>query len=255
MVDDAFFNRMKGYEAVSQPVLMRRTPVIVRVDGKNFSKLTHGMNKPFDDRMTICMKSVARRLAADAQNCRIAYHQSDEVSLLLTDFRTLNSEPWFANQIQKICSVAAATATAAFAREFMVQFPEKAREGQLPVFDARCFNLPREEVSNYFIWRQRDCERNSVSMAAQAHFSHKELQSMNRTQMLDMLVLRKGVNWNDYDAGFKRGNVVIKEKLNDNVMNSVVRSTWAVNDAPIFSQNRDFIERFLRDEEDRTESM
>lgn len=249
---DSFAGRMKGYESVAQSILMPRTPVIVRVDGKNFSKLTKGMNKPFDAKLTQCMAAVALRLAAEAQNCRIAYHQSDEVSLLLTDFRTLTSEGWFANQVQKICSVSAAIATSAFAQEYIKLFPERVESSHLPVFDARCFNVPREEVTNYFIWRQRDAERNSVSMAAQAVFSHKELQGINRTQMMDMLLLRKGINWNDYSAIYKRGAVVSKEMTKTNVMqDGVIRAKWVITEAPVFSQERDFVEKFLRDEEVR----
>ena len=244
---------MKDYEAVAQPVLMRRTPVVVRVDGKNFSRLTRGMSKPFDRRLMQCMEAAALRLAHDAQNCRLVYHQSDEISLLLVDFRTLNTSSWFDNQVQKICSISAALATAGFAAEFQRQFPELSRERELPVFDARCFNLPREEVTNYFVWRQRDCERNSVSMAAQSQFSHKELQGLNRSQMMDLLMLQKGVNWNDYDVHFKRGSVITKEVQNTVILDgsTVTRSRWVTAGAPIFTQDRETIERYLREEEDR----
>jgi len=253
---DSFASRMKGYEFVSQPVLMHRTPVIVRVDGKNFSKLTRSMLKPFDRRLTECMEAAAHRLASEAQNCRLVYFQSDEISLLLTDFRTLTTDPWFGNQVQKICSISSALATSGFCEEFVKQFPDRAEMGRFPVFDARCFNLPREEVANYFVWRQRDAERNSVSMAAQANFSHKELQGANRAQMMDMLMLKKGINWNDYDVAFKRGRVITKETSEVQAVfpggsETVVRAKWFPADSPIFSKERDFVERFLRDEEVR----
>lgn len=253
---DTFAERMKEYEAVSQPLLMRRMPVIVRVDGKNFSKLTRTMQKPFDRRLTLCMEAAAKRLVSEAQNCRLAYFQSDEISLLLTDFRTLTTEPWFNNQIQKITSIAAALATSGFCEEYVKQFPDRAEMGNFPVFDARCFNLPKEEVNNYFIWRQRDAERNSVSMAAQANFSHKDLQGINRVAMMDMLMFHKGINWNDYDVAFKRGNVITKETQQQIIMVkgdelSVAKSKWVVDGAPIFTKDREFIEKFLRNEEVR----
>lgn len=248
---DTFASRMRGYESVAQSTLMSRTPVIVRVDGKNFSARTRLMEKPFDGRMRQCMEAAAMRLCAEVQNCRIAYFQSDEVSLLLTDFQLLNTETWFGNQVQKVCSVAAATATAGFIEEYIRLFPGPDR---LPVFDARCFNLPREEVVNYFVWRQRDAERNSVSMAAQAHFSHRELQGLDRVQMMDMLVRQRGIDWNDYDAAFKGGQVVIKERASPTVViggDVVSRSRWVVSDAPIFARDRDPIDTFLHDEEVR----
>jgi tRNA(His) 5'-end guanylyltransferase len=228
---DSFSARMKGYESVSQSILMHRTPVIVRVDGKNFSNLTRGMEKPFDRQFAQCMKVVAMRLASEAQNCCFVYHQSDEVSLLLIDFRSLTSEAWFGNQVQKICSISAALATSAFIEMFIKLFPEHVLVGKLPVFDARCFNLPREEVTNYFVWRQRDAERN---------------------RMIDMLMSQKGINWDDYDALFKRGAVITKKIAHSNVMHDVVRMNWSDADAPIFAQERDFIEKFLREEEVRT---
>lgn len=248
---DTFASRMKGYEAVAQPVLMHRTPVIIRVDGKNFSKFTRGMKKPFDPRLTACMQAAAMRLVRDAQNCKLAYTQSDEISLLLVDFKTLNTAAWFDNQVQKLASISAALATAGFASEFRKHFPENPGQ-ELPVFDARCFNLPREEVANYFVWRQRDCERNSVSMVAQASFSHKELLGANRTQMMDMLLLQKGINWNELPAHLRHGTVLTKElQRTQAITGDSVRSKWVSADAPIFTGNRDFIEKFLREEEER----
>jgi tRNA(His) guanylyltransferase len=248
MTFDAFSVRMKRYEEAATQVLMIRTPVIVRVDGKNFRKLTRTMKKPFDHGFATCMEAAALALAEEAQNCRMAYVQSDEISLLLTDFRTLSTSPWFDNQVQKICSISASTATAAFMKKLSAVFPSMT--SALPRFDARCYNMPREEVANYFVWRQRDCERNSVAMAAQANFSHGELHGANRALMMDMLMLRKGINWNDYDAVFKRGRVITRELVR--IGTDAVRTSWTAVDAPIFTQDREFIERFLREEEDRT---
>lgn len=249
---NSFATRMMGYEHPSQGVLMRRTPVIVRVDGKAFSKFTRKFNKPFDQRIFRCMQAAALRLVKEAQNCRLAYFQSDEISLLLTDFRTLTTEAWFRNRVQKICSVSGALATAGFGQQLADEGDTVGLCPELPVFDARCFNLPREEVTNYFVWRQRDAERNSVSMLAQSHFSHKdkELQGLNRDQLMDMLMLKRGINWNDQDVHFKRGTCVTKQMFN--VGTDSVRSKWvAEEETPIFSKDRDYVEKFLRDEEDR----
>ena len=249
---DPFAARMHGYEAVAQGILMSRMPVIIRVDGKNFRARTRGMKKPFDEGMRACMQVAALRLCAEVQNCRMAYFQSDEISLLLTDFQLLNTETWFGNQVQKVCSVAAATATAAFIEGYLQHFSHAPRE-HLPTFDGRCFNVPREDVTNYFVWRQRDAERNSISMAAQAHFSHKELQGLNRSQMMDLLMLRKGINWDDYEPAFKRGQVVVRDReASIDVATSVVRPKWVVRDAPIFSKDRETVDVFLREVEMRT---
>ena len=253
---DSFMMRMKDYESVAQPVLMRRTPVIIRVDGKAFSNLTRKMERPFDRRFIQCMESAAHLLCREVQNVRMAYFQSDEISLLLTDYRTLTTEPWFGNQVQKMCSVAAATATAAFLTKFRHHFPES---DAMPVFDARCFNLPREEVVNYFVWRQRDAERNSVSMLASAHFSHNELKGVDRSGKMDLLMLRKGINWNDLEPVMKRGATVMKSIVHLDrgttyrADDPLVRSKWETDwNCPIFTQNRDYIEHLMREEEVRT---
>lgn len=250
-VPDSFASRMKEYETTAQQTLLRRTPVIMRMDGKGFSNLTRGMKKPFDEDLASCMYAATLRVLAEAQNVRLAYVQSDEISLLLTDFRQLGTEPWFGNSVQKLCSVGAAFTTAGFCEMFMQKFVGLCRPGRLPVFDARCFNLPREEVTNYFVWRQRDCERNSVSMTAQAHFSHKELQGLNKLQMVDMLQLQRGVDWSALPSSFRSGAVFTRELVSWD-QGSTTRARWTLADAPIFSRERDFVERFLREEEDRT---
>ena len=146
-------------------------------------------------------------------------------------------------------SIGASLATAGFAEEFIRVFPELAKDRQLPVFDCRCFNVPREDVTNYFVWRQRDALRNSVSMAAQAVFSQKELNSLNRKDMIELLKLRKGIDWNAYETSFKQGTVCVKETVN---VNGLARSRWNVLDAPLFSVDRESIEVHLRIIEDET---
>lgn len=246
---DSFAARMKGYEEASSQVLVRRLPVIIRVDGKNFSKLSNRLcEKPFDRKFTESIEAAAHRLCKEAQNVRLAYFQSDEISILMTDYRTLNTDPWFDNSVQKISSVSAGIATAGFLHAFVSKFFSGDESWPaFPSFDARCFNLPREEVTNYFIWRQRDAERNSISMTADAHFSHSELHGQNREQKMDMLMLRKGINWNDLDPVFKRGACVVKRQVETG---DIQRSRWVTDwDTPIFARDRDYVERHVREEE------
>lgn len=234
--------RMKAYEAVSDIHLMRRTPVIVRLDGKNFSTFTRSMKKPFDSAFKMCMTAVAKRLCAEAQNCRMAFHGSDEISLLLVDYRTLTTSPWFDNDVMKVTSVSAAIATAAFAEELLSQGVFDVKNKRFPVFDSRCFNVPERDVVNYFVWRQRDIMRNSVSAAAQSVFSHKDLQGVNRDQMIDMLKLRRGIDWNDYGHHFRQGSVIIRDA---EVLGNVTRHRWVEHAAPLFKDDRQYVEKFL----------
>lgn len=225
--------RMKTYEAVPKTKLIRRMPVIIRVDGKAFHTLTRNMDKPYDLKFESVMDDAAGRTLLNIQNCKFAYIQSDEVSFLMTDYNTLQTDPWFGNDLQKIVSISAATMSVyfnfAFAEIFFMDVP-------FAVFDSRAFNLSKEEVCNYFIWRQQDATRNSIQSLAQAHFSHKQLQNLNTNKLQDKLMLEKGINWNDLPIKQKRGRCVLRG----------IGNSYKIDyDIPIFTQNRQYIENFL----------
>jgi len=228
---------MKGYEFTSKSKVLRRTPVIIRLDGKAFHTWTKQLRnndesldtEPFSRIMHHAMKTTTEYLMDNIQNAVVAYSQSDEISILLNDSKRLNTDQWFGGGIQKMASISASMATVAFNANESVRFHDFAPA----LFDARVFNVPREEVSNYFLWRQQDPTRNSVQMLGQFHFSHKEMQNKNVSQVQDMLMLQKGVNWNDIDTWKKRGFCVTGEGYD--------------NEIPIFSyiSGRFFINQFL----------
>lgn len=214
MANDQLGKRMKNqYESRTRTYLPRRTYTIIRLDGKAFHTFTKGMERPYDKNFIQAMNETALYLCKNIQGCKMGYVQSDEISLLLTDFETITTDAWFDGNIQKICSVSASMATA----EFNWQIQQLSEEGLINVnwnaehafFDARVFTIPDPtEVENYFIWRQLDAVRNSISMHAQSLYSHKELNGKSQIIMLDM-IHEKGQNWNDLPEGFKRGRTVI----------------------------------------------
>jgi len=180
-------DRMKAnYEDRYRIKLTRRTPVIIRLDGKAFHTLTKKCEEPFDKAFCDCMDETAFELCTDIQGAKCAYVQSDEISILLTDFDSLETEAWFDYSLQKLVSVSASLAVFYFLREWKPVGPV--------AFDARAFNVPKDDVCNYFIWRQQDWKRNSIEMLARAHFSHLELCRKNQSDMHEMLHM-KGVNW------------------------------------------------------------
>jgi tRNA(His) guanylyltransferase len=203
MSQDPMGDRMKGdYEARAQTQLPRRTHTIIRIDGKAFHTYTRGLDKPYDKRLMDDMAETTRFLCQEIQGARVGYTQSDEISILLTDYATRQTQAWFDGNVQKIVSIAASIATA--------QFNKLRPAGRLAFFDARVFTIPQDlEVINYFLWRQRDAVRNSISMLAQAHFSAKQLHGKNTSAMQEMLWAEHGVNWNDEDPRFKRGTIVV----------------------------------------------
>lgn len=234
MIKDELGTRMKKYyEEVPKIKLMRRTPVIIRIDGRSFHSFTKKFQKPFDELLIKAMQETMKYLCENIQGCVLGYTQSDEISLLLVDYKKLDSGSWFDYEVQKMCSIAASMATMAFNKFFMFEFEEFDRwvcegsptdkERQLydvyydaickgAMFDARVFNIPKEEVTNYFLWRQLDAMRNSVQMVGQAHFSHKELQNKTGDVIQEMLLSQKRIDWSNLPLYQQRGSCAIKEE-------------------------------------------
>lgn len=184
---DTLGDRMKGYESVSRPALMRRCPAIVRVDGRAFHTWTRGCAKPFDQMVLSAMLRATIAAAEEMQGCKLAYVQSDEASFLLTDYDTLETQPWFGYDLSKVVSLSASIFTAEFNKGVIMTKPPA-------TFDARAFNVPHDEVANYFLWRAKDWRRNSIQMLAQAHFSQRQLDRKKQGDMLAMLA-EKGIDW------------------------------------------------------------
>lgn len=234
----ALGDRMKRYEASYRGLLPRRTYTLIRVDIRAAHSYLRGATKPFDEPFMADMDAVAEALCAEIAGARFAYTQSDEISILATDFGSHNTEPWFGGVIAKQLSIAASLATAVL---------NERRPGARALFDARVFTINDPvEVANYFLWRQRDAVRNSISMAAQAHFSHKRLHGVNSGRMQELLWSEAGVNWNDYPDGCKRGRVAVRRvgeretsytDKRTNTLETVValRSWWESSAAPHFT--------------------
>jgi tRNA(His) 5'-end guanylyltransferase len=173
----------ENYEDRQRFYLTRRTPVIVRVDGQAFHTFTRSFKRPFDGRLITAMIAGAEVVFKAMQGCKLAYVQSDEVSFVLTDYDNLNTEAWFDYNKSKIETISASAMTASFNAVLASLGPTP----ELATFDARAFNIPESEVVNYFLWRAKDWYRNSVTMYAQAFFSHRQLQNKSLAEMQDML--------------------------------------------------------------------
>ena len=274
-VHDELGKRMKTfYEDIPKTRLMRRVPVAIRIDGKAFHTFTKGFQKPFDEVLIKSMQDTMKYLCENIQGCALGYTQSDEITLILVDYKKLTSSAWFDYEVQKVCSIAASMATIAFNKYFSENinseycvFDDELLDGDFnpnykneylidlytthikasykgAMFDARCFNVPKEEIANLIYWRQLDATRNSIQMVGQANFSHKELQNKSCNQIQDMLMTQKGINWNDIPSYQKRGSCCIKEEY---CIDDSIRSRWIIdNDIPIFKgDNRKYIEDLI----------
>lgn len=274
---DDLGTRMKTYyEEVPKFRLYRRTPVAIRIDGKAFHTFTRGFKKPFDEVLIKSMQQTMLYLCENIQGCVLGYTQSDEITLILQDYKTLTTDAWFDYEIQKICSISASMATMAFNRYFSTNAQEyisimednwktEKDDNYLntlmlaiekgAMFDARCFNIPKEEVTNLIFWRQLDAARNSVQMVGQAYFSHKELQNKSCSDIQDMLMEKYNINWNDFPTTQKRGSCCIKQEYAypDDFMRTGQWSTrWVIdNEIPQFKgEDRQYIEQLINFEEE-----
>lgn len=203
-------DRMKRqYEDRTRVMLPRRTYTIIRVDGKAFHTFTRHCEKPNDQELASALDAAAHALCTESQGARLAYLQSDEMSILLTDFALPTTDAWFDGNLQKIVSVSASIVTAAFA-----EFYNTPHVVATAHFDARAFTIPDAvEVENYFIWRQQDATRNSVQSLARAHFSHTQIHGVNTDVLQEWLFEKKHINWNDLETKWKRGRCLVRTDL------------------------------------------
>ena len=229
---DDLGTRMKTYyEQIPKTKLMRRCPVAIRIDGKAFHTFTRGFVKPFDEILVSAMQRTMKYLCENIQGCVFGFCQSDEITLILLDYQTLDTDAWFDYEVQKMCSIAASMATMAFNKYFNESIdlhydvgspfrPEAERNlvdayvraaNKGAMFDARVFNIPKEEVTNLVYWRQLDAARNSVQMVGQANFSHSQLQGKSCSDIQDMLMETYGINWNDFPTYLKRGSCCVRD--------------------------------------------
>ena len=269
------------YEQIPKTKLMRRCPVALRIDGKAFHTFTRGFHKPFDEVLIRSMQETMKYLCENIQGCVLGYTQSDEITLILVDYKKLTSSAWFDYEVQKLCSIAASMATMAFNKAFeknvksfdlllayndygddteenrkLLDIYNKAVD-KGAMFDCRCFNIPKEEVTNLIYWRQLDASRNSIQMVGQANFSHKELQNKSCNDIQDMLMTQKGINWNDLPIYQKRGSCCARNKIiisTDGVKviaqlrdTSKTENEWIIDiEIPIFkNEGREYIDRLV----------
>ena len=193
----------------SNDVMIPTLPVIIRLDGNNFSKWTKGLAKPFDEKLNQLMVETTMFLVEET-NAVVGYTQSDEITLVLyTDNRkqSLYNE----GKKQKILSKLAAKCTAFFNDRRKELLPE---HNKTAIFDCRVYQTPTlHDACAQLLWRELDATKNSISMLAQSLFPHDELLHLNGSQLQDKMMLEKGINWNDLPSKYKRGTYVKRNTI------------------------------------------
>lgn len=273
--------RMKGYEKRNRYYLQRRIPVILRLDMRAGHSFTKGFERPFDEVFIKAIQETAKYLCENVQNCKLSYQQSDEITLLLVDYEKINTDCFFEYRVDKLCSIAASMATMKFNQVFKELSYRESENLEVicrknpylenrdcltkisnvhtnsadkgAMFDCRCFNIPKEEVTNSIYWRQLDATRNSIQMVGQASFSHKELQNKSCNDIQDMLMTQKGINWNDLPLYQKRGSCCIRNHMislpyGDYLLDETAgENEWIIDkDIPIFKgEGRKYIDNLV----------
>lgn len=273
--------RMKDYEMRDRYFLQKRIPVAIRVDMRAGHTFTRGFKRPFDDIFMKSMQETAKYMCENMGNAKFAYVQSDEITIILVDYDTLETDCWFNYRTDKLCSISASMATMAFNKFFaqevdkwgaetfgyewyeggtndpkVINTPEyKLSEvyskaiNKGAMFDSRCFNIPKEEVANLIYWRQLDAARNSVQMVGQANFSHSELQGKTCNMIQDMLLTQKDINWNNFPIDCKRGAACIYDNYqnSDSITNDDIIKGWRIDrEMPMIKDEyREYIEKYI----------
>lgn len=231
---DSLGDRMKRYESVTDVILTPRMPTILRLDGKGFHQWTRRVQaeRPFDTGLHRCMTQTLQTLCRETQGTVFGYTQSDEMSLVLQDYFAHDTEAAFGKRLQKLVSLSAALATA----QFNALAPKVFRDPPWALFDARAFVLPREEVTNYLLWRQQDATRNSIRMVGHSVLSSRSLLGVSNDQLQERLWRDHGINWNDYPVWAKRGSACLYDPV----------AGWTLDDAmPVLSQDRAYVDQYL----------
>ena len=206
---DSLWDRMKWYEDVNRNYLMKNSNVIIRLDWKSFHTFTRWLDRPFDNDLIETMKNVTIELSKKIPWFKIAYIQSDEISILINDLDTIQTQWWFDYNINKINSICASMATAYFNKLWN-------KTNKIAMFDCRCFNIPREDISNYFLRRAKDWNRNSVQMYWRSIYSQKQLHWKKILEIKDML-FNDWCDWDDIDSVYKNWTFVFKNMYTSDI--------------------------------------
>lgn len=236
---DSLSEKCNYYRSLTDYKLIPNLPVIIMLDGRSFSKvIKKRFSLPFDKRFIDMMDFTAKKLCAEIEGCRLAYVQSDEISLFLEDYKTIKSNSFFGYRLTKVLSIAASIATGYFNRELWKIYPEAD-----PIqFDCKAWNVPNlNDVYAWFLHRQNDCVRNSKQQVAQSHYSHKQLEGLSADNQVQKLKDEKGISWwHDFRDEERYGRIVLKEKehfRNEELGVEYDRSVWKAY--PGFELNKD----------------
>ena len=224
---DSLEDKCLYYRGLTDYRLQGNNDIIVMLDGKNFSTLIkNNFKKPFDDDFINMMNKTAKFLCNNVQGVKFAYVQSDEISLLITDYDTPDTDTPFGGRLCKLQSILAALATSEFNRWFIrnkifnkdnwsgigfADLDQELCDMKMAQFDCKAWTVPNQnDAYAWFLYRQLDCIKNSKQQTAQTYLPHKDLLNHSADEQIEMLFNRKGINWNTFIPDYRLGRFVYK---------------------------------------------
>lgn len=218
--------RMKSIQAIRDYKLNKDSYILCHIDGRAFSKMIKKRFKlPFDDDFMQMMDETAAYVCSNVQGAKLAYVQSDEISIVITSFKydideLFNSSPFFDYRLCKLQSIIASLATAKFNQLYTLRtinedsnksIRQQINEIPLIQFDCKCWDVNTyEDMFAWFKFRQNDCIRNSKNQFAQAYCSHKDLLNKNSDEQIAYCKLTTGNDWNSLNGKYKYGRLVYR---------------------------------------------
>ena len=151
------YQYVKDFEI--EKALLKNTYIVVRIDGKGFSKFTdtHNFIKPNDERGIGLMNTAAKAVMNSFTDIIIAYGQSDEYSFVFK-----KSSNTYNRREDKILT----TVVSLFTSSYIFNWNEFFQDVELqypPSFDARIVLYPSlQNLMDYLSWRQVDCHINNL---------------------------------------------------------------------------------------------
>jgi tRNA(His) 5'-end guanylyltransferase len=242
-------SRIDDYQSRSSHKLLPKLPVIIIISGRGFTQLTSLLDKPFSLPLAKCFYATMKALMQQIEGAVFGYTANDEIVIVCRNDQSLNTNPWFDNDPQRISSAVASMATLFFNRE----------AGSRELFEGATFivqtfvvpNIP--EAINVLVCKQQGIFAASVSLAC----FYELLKSRDRDaikQMLtglsiddkiDLLYQELGIDFEaSYPTSFRRGAACYyapKIVLTDND-EEIVEDVLIINDnLPIFTKDHSLL--------------
>ena len=250
--------------------------IIVHIDGRSFSKMIKNkFEKPFDKNFINMMDKTAIYACENVQGVKLAYVQSDEITLLIKK-PNFESDIFFGGRLCKMQSIIASIVTSKFNQLLLKYNISKNSYSntledcdttlynvkdvldyidvqKLCQFDCKVWDVPTEnDAITWFLFRNIDCIRNSKQQTAQSYLPHKLLLNKSADEQIKLLYEKEGIDWSKFNENLKYGRIITREKVECSREEKgqtilFTRNKWAIKNGfdLTINSNRDILKEML----------